>query len=138
MESGALEALNYVERKRRLETTSELRAWLKTLRPERANKVTAVMDRINEGGPTLGRPLVDHVKASRHPKMKELRTGTIRVFFVFERESTLMLCGGDKRGARSDFYRRKVGEADRLYANHRRDNGREGPGWRRDPPSRGR
>jgi hypothetical protein len=127
-----------VEKKRRLVTTRPLRAWLQTLTPEKASKVTAAMDRVNQAGPTRGRPLVDHVKGSRHHKMKELRTGTIRVFFVFERDESLMLCGGDKRGARNDWYPRKVGEADRLYDQYRRDNGREGPGWRRDPPSHGR
>lgn len=127
-----------MERERRLTTTRELRAWLDALTPERANQVTAAMDRVNEGGPTRGRPLVDHVKGSRHHKMKEMRTGTIRVFFVFERDGALMLCGGDKRGARNDWYPRMVAKADTLYRRYGRDNGKEGPGWRRDPPSRGR
>jgi hypothetical protein len=127
-----------VEKKRRHTTTPELRDWLKTLAPEKANKITAAMDRVGAGGPTRGRPLVDHVKGSRYPKMKEMRTGTIRVFFAFEDGRPLMLCGGDKRGGRPDWYRRMVRQADRLYERYRRDNGKEGPGWRRDPPSHGR
>ena len=118
--------------------TPALQAWLKTLAPERANRLTAAIDRVSAGGPTQGRPLVDHIKGSRHQKMKEMRTGTMRVFFVFERDGPLMLCGGDKRGAGKDWYPRMIAEADRLYRNHRRDNGKEEPGWRRDPPSRGR
>jgi hypothetical protein len=118
--------------------TSELRGWLKTLAPERANRVTAAMDRVSVSGPTQGRPLVDHIKGSRVHKLKELRTGTMRVFFVFERDGPLMLCGGDKRGAGKDWYPRMIDQADRLYRAHRRHNGKEGPGWRRDPPSHGR
>jgi hypothetical protein len=118
--------------------TPELRGWLKSLAPEKANRLTAAMDRVSAGGPTQGRPLVDHIKGSRVHKLKEMRTGTMRVFFVFERDGPLMLCGGDKRGAGKDWYRRMTSEADRLYRNYGRDNGKEGPGWRRDPPSRGR
>ena len=118
--------------------TPALQAWLKTLAPERANRLTAAMDRVSAGGPTQGRPLVDHIKGSPHQKMKEMRTGTMRVFFVFERDGPLMLSGGDKRGAGGNWYPHKVAEADRLYDRHRRDNGKGGPGWRRDPPSRGR
>ncbi len=75
-----------MERKPQATITSELRSWLRTLAPERANRVTAAMDRVSVGGPTQGRPLVDHIKGSRVHKLKELRTGTMRVFFVFERD----------------------------------------------------
>jgi hypothetical protein len=118
--------------------TPELRSWLKTLAPEKANRLTAAMDRVSVGGPTHGRPLVDHIKGSRHHKLKEMRTGTMRVLFVFERDGPFMLCGGDKRGAGRDWYPRKIAEADRLYDRYRRDHGKGGPTWRRDPPSRGR
>jgi hypothetical protein len=118
--------------------TPELRAWVKALAPEQANRVTAAIDRVSVGGPTQGRPLVDHIKGSRHHKMKEMRTGTMRVFFVFERDGPLMLCGGDKRGAGKDWYPRMIGQAERLYVDYKRDNGKGGPGWRREPPSHGR
>jgi hypothetical protein len=118
--------------------TPDLRVWLKTLAPEQANRVTAAMDRVSVGGPTQGRPLVDHIRGARVHKLKEMRTGTIRVFFAFERDGPLMLCGGDKRGAGKDWYPRMVAKAENLYTQHRRDNGKEGPGWRREPPSHGR
>lgn len=118
--------------------TPEVRGWLKALSPERANRVAAAMDALQTGGPTTGRPLVDRVKGSRLHNMKELRTGSIRLLFVFEQGQPLMLFGGDKRGAWNDWYRRAVPEAEQLYNRYRRDNGREGPGWRRDPPSHGR
>lgn len=112
--------------------------WLKALGPEKANRVTAAMDAVHAGGPTLGRPLVDRVKRSRHHNMKELRTGTIRVLFVFDRGGPLMLVGGDKRGVGNAWYRRAIPEADRLYDTYRGDDGKGGPGWRRDPPGHGR
>jgi hypothetical protein len=127
-----------VESKRRLSLTTELRTWLNTLAPETANRVTAAMDRVAAGGPARGRPLVDHVKGSRHHKMKEMRTGTIRVLFVFDGGGPLMLYGGDKRRAGNAWYPRAVRTADRLYDTYRQDNGKGGPGWRRDPPSHGR
>jgi hypothetical protein len=127
-----------VERQRRVRITPELGAWLRALAPERANRVTAAMDRVSAGGPTQGRPLVDHIKGSRHHKLKEMRTGTMRVFFVFERDGPLMLCGGDKRGAGKDWYKQAVRQADRLYDRYRTDHGKGGAAWRRDPPSRGR
>lgn len=41
-----------------------------------------------EFGPRLGRPLVDTIKESRHPNMKELRVQSngrpFRVFFAFD------------------------------------------------------
>jgi len=127
-----------VERKRDPAMTPEVRGWLKALSPERANRVAAAMDALQTGGNTMGRPLVDRVKGSRVHNMKELRTGSIRVLFVFERSGPLMLVGGDKRGAWNDWYKRAIPEAERLYNTYRRDNGREGPGWRREPPSHGR
>ena len=127
-----------MEAKRELRLTVEVRTWLRTLAPEQANRVTAAMDAVHAGGPTLGRPLVDRIKGSRHHNMKELRTGTIRVLFVFDRSGPLMLLGGDKRGAWRDWYRENVGRADKLYDHHLKHNGKGGPGWRRDPPSHGR
>jgi hypothetical protein len=127
-----------VESNRELRLTPEARAWLKTLTPEDANRVTAAMDSLRDGGPTLGRPLVDHVKGSRHHKMKELRTGTIRMLFVFDRGGALMLLGGDKRGAWDRWYRRMVPAADRLYDTYRVDHGKGGSQWRQEPLGRGR
>jgi hypothetical protein len=138
VKTGSLQALSYVEKKRHLTVTPELRAWLKTLTPEKANRVTAAMDRVAHDGPTRGRPLVDRVKGSRYHNMKELRTGSIRVLFVFHDGDPLMLVGGDKRGAWNGWYPRAVAQADKLYAQHRREDGKGGPGWRRDPPSHGR
>jgi hypothetical protein len=82
--------------------------------------------------------LVDRVKGSRHHNMKELRTGSIRALFVFDQRGPFMLVGGDKRGTWNDWYKPMLRQADNLYDKHRRENGRRGPGWRREPPSHGR
>jgi hypothetical protein len=39
-----------------------------------AERVTAAVELLEQGGPALGRPLVDTLKGSRHPNMKELRS----------------------------------------------------------------
>ena len=65
-------------------------------------------------------------------------TASILALFVFEQGKPLMLFGGDKRGAWNDWYKPAIAEAERRYGRYRSDNGKEGPGWRRDPPSRGR
>ena len=127
-----------MERRRDPAGTPEFQRWLKTLGPETANRVTAAMDALVDGGTTVGRPLVDRVKGSRVHNMKELRTGSIRVLFVFHQSKPLMLLGGDKRGAWKDWYTRAIPQVDRLYNRYREDDGKEGAGWRRDPPSRGR
>ena len=127
-----------MEKKRDPSGVPEFQKWLKALSPERANRVTAAMDALEEGGTTMGRPLVDRIKGSRLHNLKELRTGSIRALFVFHQGKPLMLVGGDKRGAWNGWYKRAIPEAERLYNKYRGDDGKEGPGWRRDPPSRGR
>ena len=48
--------------------TDEVAAWMEDLRrtdPQAAEKVEAVVDVLSEHGPTLGRPLVDTLTASK-------------------------------------------------------------------------
>lgn len=73
--------------------TDEVAAWLEDLRtsdPQAAEKVEAAVDVLSEYGPTLGRPLVDTLTASKIANLKELRPRqtTIRVLFVFCTRST--------------------------------------------------
>jgi hypothetical protein len=127
-----------VEGKRELRLTAEVTEWLTTLAPETVSRVTAGMNRVRSGGPALGRPDVDRIKGSQHHNMKELRLGTVRVLFIFDRRDPLMLTGGDKRGAWNEWYPPKIREADRLYDQYRRDDGKGGSSRHRDPPSHGR
>lgn len=82
----------------------------------------AVADRVEllaERGPDLGRPVVDRIHTSRHQTMKELRAakgGSLRVLFSFDpRRQAILLLGGDKTGAWSEWYEWAVPLADDLY-----------------------
>jgi hypothetical protein len=60
--------------------------------------------------------VVETIKTSRHPNMKEVRTGTIRVLFVFDPvRQAVLLIGGDKAGQWDAWYRRNIPIADELY-----------------------
>lgn len=79
------------------------------------------VDELGERGPALGRPLVDAVKGSRRPNMKEPRPlgGNIRVLFAFDpRRGAILLIGGDKTGRWEEFYEEAIPEADALYGIH--------------------
>ena len=73
-------------------------------------------------GPSLGRPLVDTLKGSRHRHMKELRfffnSRPYRFFFAFDpKRQGIVLVGGDKGGDKR-FYKRRIPVADERYDNH--------------------
>lgn len=61
--------------------TDEVAVWMEDLRradPQAAEKVEAAVDVLSEYGPTLGRPLVDTLMASKIANLKELRRGRRR------------------------------------------------------------
>lgn len=77
---------------------------------------------LEEFGPTLGRPYVDHIKQSKYSNMKELRVQNknrvFRIFFAFDpRQTGILLIGGDKRGDKN-FYKTMIPIADQLYEIH--------------------
>ena len=102
--------------------TDEVAAWIENLRrsdPQAAEKVEAAVDVLSEYGPTLGRPLVDTLKASAIANLKELppRQTTIRVLFVFDPwRSAILLIAGDKAGQWQTWYERAIPRAEELYA----------------------
>jgi hypothetical protein len=102
--------------------TDEVAAWMDDLRrsdPQSAEKVEAAVDVLSEYGPTLGRPLVDTLKASAITNLKELRPRqtTIRVLFVFDPwRSAILLIAGDKAGQWKTWYERTIPQAEELYA----------------------
>lgn len=59
-------------------------------------------------GPSLGRPLVDTVKGSTHPNMKELRpgsTGRTEIRLLFDKKRmAILLVGGDKSDNWAGWY----------------------------------
>ncbi len=95
--------------------------WFTELPARDAALVAAAIDLLEEQGPSLGRPLVDHVKASRHHNMKELRPGSagrseIRILFAFDpRRRAVLLIAGDKAGNWKRWYEQHIPIADDRY-----------------------
>lgn len=113
-------------------STPEAKRWYAALEPEAKPRVTASINRLRQVGPTLGRPTADRVHASRHHNMKELRStgGHLRVLFAFDnRQRAVLLVGGDKTNNWKGWYRENIPKADRLFDQHLRGDGGEGP-WR--------
>ena len=77
-----------------VEYTDEFGTWWGSLRPEDQDRVAAAVELLEAAGPSLGRPLVDTVRAA------------------------ILLLGGDKRGCWEDWYVDAIPEADRLYDGH--------------------
>jgi len=79
---------------------------------------------LRSAGPNLGRPLVDTVKASRHPNMKELRPGStgrteIRLLLAFDKErKAILLVGGDKSADWKGWYVENIPVADERFDRH--------------------
>lgn len=105
----------------RVVTVDAVIDWLTSLDEESLALVTAAIDRLAETGPTLGRPLVDRVKGSRHHNMKELRPGStgrseVRILFAFDPlRQAVLLAAGDKSGQWQDWYKRMIPIADDRY-----------------------
>ena len=84
----------------------------------------AALEILGELGPSLGRPLVDHIEGSAHQNMKELRPGStgrteIRVLFAFDVErSAILLVGGDKSDDWKGWYRRNIPLGDQRFSTH--------------------
>ncbi len=98
--------------------------WYQTLYdrdPETASAVTAAIDLLEERGPTLGRPLVDTIKGSSLPNLKELRPGSagaseVRILFAFDPErQAVLLVAGDKAGRWNRWYRDNIPVAETRY-----------------------
>ena len=92
--------------------------WLLDLGDADYVRVAAAIDLLAIEGPSLGRPLVDHVRGSRHHNLKELRprsskSSAIRILFAFDPErSAILLVAGDKAGVWGEWYREMLPVAD--------------------------
>jgi hypothetical protein len=92
--------------------------------PDSAELVAAAIDKLAADGPTLGRPLADKVKASRHHNMKELRPGSagpteIRILFAFDPgRQAVLLVAGDKSGNWKQWYVDHIPVADDRFDEH--------------------
>lgn len=105
-----------------IEFTEQFEAWWDSLTERQQRALDARVEMLAENGPRLGRPTVDHVEASRHPNMKELRAssdGVLRVLFAFDPlRSAILLLVGDKSEHWNEWYRTAVPLADDLYDQH--------------------
>ncbi len=105
-----------------VEYTDEFEVWWNGLTEQDQDALAASIGVLEQLGPHLGRPHVDHVKNSKHSNMKELRTQSggkpIRTFFAFDpRRVAILLIGGCKTGD-DRFYDRMIPVADDLYDVH--------------------
>jgi hypothetical protein len=102
-------------------------SWLHGLR--RADRPTLILisqaiEALGAEGPALGRPLVDTIKGSTLPNLKELRPGSVgasevRLLFVFDpQRQAVILVGGDKAGKWRGWYRTAIPLAEAAYADH--------------------
>ena len=119
-----------------VEYTDQFGEWWDNLAEKEQEAVTAAVNVLQRGGPSLGRPLVDTVKQSRHKNMKELipPSSDIRVLFAFDpRRAAILLIGGDKSGEWSAWYGRMVPIVDELFDEHLRELESEGAPNAQDP-----
>jgi hypothetical protein len=98
--------------------------WAQSLDQSDAQALLAAVRVLRDAGPSLGRPLVDTIKTSRYPNMKELRPGStgrseIRVLFAFDKERmAILLVGGDKSDNWTAWYDRNIPIADDRFEQH--------------------
>jgi hypothetical protein len=102
----------------------ECEAWADHLIEADAEALLAAVNVLRDQGPTLGRPLTDSIKGSRHKNMKELRPGStgrteVRVLFAFDRvRRAILLVGGDKSDDWSGWYDTNIPIADGRFDEH--------------------
>jgi hypothetical protein len=95
----------------------EVREWIDLLDDAAHTRVVQAIDALAEGGPGLGRPLVDTITDSTVKNLKELRPGTARILFAFDPwRSSILLVAGDKRGRWSEWYDEAIPLAEQRYA----------------------
>ncbi|MCF7550703.1 type II toxin-antitoxin system RelE/ParE family toxin [Pseudonocardia sp. WMMC193] len=107
--------------------TDEVHEWLDGLLRGDVDthyQVVSAIEALAEGGPNLGRPLVDRIKGSTVHNMKELRPGSagsseVRILFAFDPwRSSVLLVAGDKSGRWAEWYRQAIPRAELLYATY--------------------
>lgn len=112
-----------------VEYTDEFGEWWEQLSKREQEFLVAAVNKLQDLGPALPRPLADRVKGSRHHNMKELRppASNIRVLFAFDpRRQAILLIGGDKTDRWEEWYVEMIPVADELYDTHLEELRREG------------
>jgi hypothetical protein len=99
----------------------EVETWLLDIDDGTYDLVAAAIDKLEQDGPTLGRPLVDKIKGSTLHNLKELRPGSagtseVRILFIFDpARRAVLLVAGDKSGRWQDWYDEAVPVAEKRY-----------------------
>lgn len=104
-----------------VEYTDQFEAWWLTLDESLQEAIVAAVERLEEHGPSLRRPFVGAIAASRHRNMKELipMGGNTRILFAFDpRRVAILLTGGDKTARWNEWYRDAIPLADDLLDQH--------------------
>lgn len=86
------------------------------------DELLAYLKVLEAKGPMLGRPLVDTLKGSVLPNLKELRFSwenqPFRYLFAFDpKRSAIVLVGGSKAGDKR-FYEKMIPVAEQRFARH--------------------
>lgn len=108
-----------------VEVSDEFREWYLSRSVDLRETIASAVDALEEAGPDLGRPLVDTVKGSRYPNMKELRVQyrgrPYRILFIFDpRRNAYLILGGDKSG-NPRWYDEAIRKAEKIYTQHLRE-----------------
>lgn len=104
-----------------VEFTDEFGVWFDGLTDLEQDLIAAAVEKLEERGPSLGRPFVDNVHQSDFPVMKELIPlgSNLRILFAFDPiRVAILLTGGDKTGLWNKWYDIAVPVADDLYRVH--------------------
>jgi hypothetical protein len=114
----------------KVEYTDEFGDWWMDLSEGQQNDTTAVVELLEEDGPSLRFPRSSGIEGSRHEHMRELRVQSsgnpVRIFYAFDpRRVAILLIGGDKTGS-NRFYDEYIPVADRLYDEHIEQISKEG------------
>ena len=104
-------------------TTDIFDEWFDSQLEDAQEKILASLMVLKNGGPSIGRPLVDTVNASKYKNMKEIRIQhrgePIRAFFAFDPlRQAIVLCAGNKVGNEKRFYKVMIPVADREFTKH--------------------
>jgi len=101
---------------------NEVRDWIDSLDDATHTRVVQAVDTLADIGPGLGRPLVDTIHESSIANLKELRPGTVRILFAFDRwRASILLVAGDKSGRWTQWYREAIPLAEQRYERYLKD-----------------
>lgn len=102
--------------------TERFEKWLLEQDIKTQEDILAHIGLLEKKGPNLSRPYADTVKESKFPNMKELRVQSqgnpYRLFFAFnpQREAIILIADNKKGWKDSDFYKKMIPLADRIFA----------------------